>query len=66
MVVKTTKMGRISVRELRLEIITEDKKFQNIVILTEGTYADEHIQEMEVLEAFRDLRRTVNEETGTQ
>lgn len=42
-------------RELRIEIVEGDKKFQKQVVLPEGTYDDRGIQETEVLEAFREI-----------
>ncbi|MFE9742989.1 hypothetical protein [Streptomyces sp. NPDC006477] len=51
--------------ELRMQIVTEGKRFSKIVILPENTYDDEAIQGQEVLEAFRELRSaTLAESNG--
>lgn len=46
-------------QEARVEITVDGQKFSKVVILTEGTYDDDSIQEQEVLEAYREVRRTV-------
>lgn len=46
-------------QQARVEIVVGGNKFSKNVILTEGTHNDDFIQEEEVLEAFREVRRTV-------
>lgn len=51
----------VEIPEMRLEVRKGTQKFQKITFLEEGTYNDDDTQEMQVVQAFREVRRAMKE-----